>query len=102
MEVESSGGNGLFSAASLAACAARASSVQTDPVIAAAAPITALRMMNVRRSIFSGRFYSADSPGNMSSLLAEDFLLIVVIAGYKFLVCIGPICLWKFLATLVS
>src|SRR4029077_2384221 len=81
MEVESSGGNGLFSAASLAACWARASAVQTVPVIAAAAPITAFRMRTVRRSIFSGRFSSAENSGNTLSLSSEDFLLIVVVVG---------------------
>src|SRR5258707_4233400 len=75
MEVESSGGNGDLAAASFAACCARASSVQTDPVIAAAAPITALRMMNVRRSIFSGRFDSAGRSGNTLSLVLGVFLI---------------------------
>ena len=41
-------------AASLAACAARASLVQVVPVMTAAAPITAFRIRKVRRSIFSG------------------------------------------------
>src|SRR5215471_10597864 len=78
MEVESKGGNGLFAAASFAACAARASLVQIVPVIAAAAPITALRMRKVRRSMLSGTFSSVENSGNGLSLLAEDFLLIVV------------------------
>src|SRR4030095_7474252 len=93
MEVESSGGNGDFSAASLAACWARASVVQTVPVIAAAAPITALRMRKVRRSIFSGRFSSAENSGNRLSFLSEDFLFIVLCRLEN---------LVKFLATLIS
>src|SRR6185312_13084394 len=51
MELESSGGRDGFAAASVAACWARAWGVQALPVITAAAPITALRMMNVRRSM---------------------------------------------------
>src|SRR2546423_3933227 len=101
MEVESSGGNGLFAAASLAACCARASIVQTVPVIAAAAPITALRMRNVRRSIFSGRFDSAGNSGNRGSLFVEDVSLIVVPAGFCWLV-VELIVRFKFLAALVS
>jgi hypothetical protein len=76
MEVESSGGSGDFAAASLAACWARACGVQTVPVIAAAAPITALRMMNVRRSMLSGRFDSLHNSGNILSFLSEDDVLI--------------------------
>src|SRR5689334_22973403 len=78
MVVESSVGNGLFFAASFAACAARASIVQTVPVIAAAAPITAFRMRNVRRSMFSGSSNSLEKSGNELSFLSEDFLLIMV------------------------
>src|SRR5262245_61329355 len=81
MEVESSGGSGDFCAASFAACAARPSLVQTAPVIAAAAPITALRMRNVRRSMFSGRFSSEENSGNGLSFLSDDFLLMVVVLG---------------------
>src|ERR1041384_2041195 len=66
-----------FAAASFAACAARASGVQIVPVIAAAAPITAWRIRNARRSIFSGRFDSAANSGNTLSL-SDDGLLIVV------------------------
>src|SRR3954470_19897704 len=46
--------------ASLAACAARASGVQVRPVITAAAPITALRTRNARRSMGVAIAGSAD------------------------------------------
>src|ERR1700757_1489236 len=62
IEVEST----LGAADSFAAWAARVSRVQTDPVITAAAPMTALRMMNDRRSMFSG---SDDVSGNSGTNL---------------------------------
>src|SRR6516225_3592733 len=98
MEVESSGGNGLFAAASFAACAARASLVQIVPVIAAAAPITAFRMRNVRRSMFSGRFSSAENSGNGLSFLSDDFVLITVVCWLEFFYAFW----FNFLAALVS
>jgi hypothetical protein len=69
MEVESNGGNGDFAAASFAACWARASGVQTFPVITAAAPMTALRMMKARRLIFDGIADSSGKPGESALLL---------------------------------
>src|SRR6516225_5150314 len=75
MEVESSGGNGDFAAASLAACAARASRVQVVPVITAAAPITALRMMKVRRSMFEPCDSDSGNCGNRSMSLLSDFFM---------------------------
>src|SRR4051812_323840 len=67
-----------LAAASLVACFARASCVQTVPVIAAAAPITALRMIKVRRSMLEDGVESAGNAGNNSSFLSEDGVFMVV------------------------
>src|SRR6516225_3364166 len=98
IEVESSGGNGDFAAASFAACWARASVVQTVPVIAAAAPITAFRMRKVRRSIFSGRLNSLERSGNGLSFLSEDFVLINGGCWLEFFFAVQ----FNFLAILIS
>jgi hypothetical protein len=78
IEVESSGGNGDLAAASFSACWARASGVQTRPVITAAAPMTALRMMKDRRLIFDGIANSSGNAGNDPSRLAAAGVLIVL------------------------
>jgi hypothetical protein len=75
MVVESSAGSGDFAAASFAACWARASGVQVLPVITAAAPMTALRMMKDRLFKFEGMAGSQGKPGNSPSFL--DFVLIL-------------------------
>jgi hypothetical protein len=82
MEVESSGGNGDLAAASVAACRARASGVQVAPVITAAAPMTALRMMKARRLMFDGIADSAGKAGKSGSLSAA----FVAFISYK---CFG-------------
>src|SRR5262245_1216311 len=71
MELESSGGSGDFCPASFAAWWARASAVQVRPVIAAAAPMTALRMKNERRSIPGGTSDSLGNSWNGPSSLGE-------------------------------
>src|SRR5439155_2386367 len=57
-------------AASFSACAARASFVQIFPVITAAAPMTALRMMKVRRSMLAGISDSVSCVWDSSSFLS--------------------------------
>src|SRR5437763_16338866 len=69
MELESSGGSTDLCAASVAACCALASGVQTVPVITAAAPMTALRMMNDRRLRFDEIADSTTDAGDTASLL---------------------------------
>src|SRR4029079_14606730 len=59
---------------SFAACCARASGVQTFPVITAAAPMTALRMRKDRRSIPCGITGSSGNSGNNCSLF-DVFIL---------------------------
>jgi hypothetical protein len=55
-----------------------AAAAMTGTVWTTEAPITALRIRNVRRSMFSGRFSSPENSGNTLSLLSEDFLLMMV------------------------
>ena len=78
MVEEFTGGGGL-AADSFAAWAERASRVQVVPVITAAAPITAFRMRNVRRSMVAGRFGSAGGSGNNPSLLVECGVLMILV-----------------------
>src|SRR5262245_23723861 len=61
----------LGAPASLAACWARASGVQVAPVIAAAAPMTALRIRNERRSRWDGMAWSWADVGASASFLGE-------------------------------
>src|SRR5262245_60599689 len=58
----------LGPSASFLACWARASGVQVLPVITAAAPMTALRIRNFRRSTPAGVPDSAGAPNSPSSL----------------------------------
>src|SRR6266850_4457357 len=71
----------LGCAASFAAWAARVWGVQGTPVIAAAAPMTALRMRNERRSTPEGMFESAGDGRNSPSSLAEVGVLMVLAPG---------------------
>src|SRR5271169_6278718 len=71
MELESSGGSTDLFAASVAACCARASGVQTRPVITAAAPMTALRIMNDRRLRFEESADSTTDAGDSASFLVS-------------------------------
>jgi hypothetical protein len=70
--------------ASFAACAARASFVQTRPVITAAAPMTALRIMNVRRSMYEPGFDVSGNSGNNSVSLSSDGFMVWAL-GFGFL-----------------
>ena len=81
-------------AASLAACWARASGVQVVPVITAAAPMTALRMRNDRRSMFNGSNGVSGNDRSRSSSRLDPFILssrFVLISGggylFRFLSC---------------
>src|SRR6185436_14189915 len=67
----------LGSPASLAACAARASGVQVLAVITAAAPMTALRMRNDRRSMPAGRSSVEDAAGGTMLSLESGFVFMV-------------------------
>jgi hypothetical protein len=69
---------GLLVAASFAACAARASGVQVVPVITAAAPMTALRMRNVRRSM-PGEFSVAAGAAGMLGVVSGLGCVLMVI-----------------------
>src|SRR5215831_7998604 len=74
----------LGAPASLAAWAARAWRVQVVPVITAAAPMMALRMTKVRRSMLSERDDVSGKAGNRSSLLSCGFM-----AFYSQVCCFG-------------
>jgi hypothetical protein len=81
IEVEFTGGKADLAAASVAACRARASGVQVLPVITAAAPMTALRMMKARRLISNLIIGSAGNAG-LGSLSGVDngvFILRVLV-----------------------
>src|SRR4051794_9784211 len=78
----------LGATASFAACAARASVVQTLPVMTAAAPMTAFRTIKLRRSILAGRFSAGrfstvGNSGKMSWFLSveDGVLMMVLVAG---------------------
>jgi hypothetical protein len=63
-------------AASLAAWAARASGVQALPVITAAAPMTALRIRNERRSMVDGNSEITDSAATSPFLIGSDVFMV--------------------------
>src|SRR6516225_2662133 len=68
--------------ASFAACWARASGVQVVPVIAAAAPMTALRMRNARRSMPVGMMDSSGGGNSPSSLTESGVFMGLLLVWY--------------------
>src|SRR5215469_7436639 len=87
IEVESSGGSSDCEAASFVACWARASGVHVLPVITAAAPMIALRIRKVRRSMPEGIAGSAGFAWNSLSFLGEGGVFIVVCFKFGVVVC---------------
>src|SRR6185503_10443070 len=86
----------LGSAASFSACWARASGVQALPVITAAAPMTALRMRNDRRSTPAGTSASATAAGSCGLSAGFDVGFIVFLCFWDANAVVGELVLLTF------